>query len=409
MPTSTEQAIVFEDAAPRLNAGLFKLTDEQLATVNTILKETHTRYLNEEAKHVIVSVDSNGVQTTEIRAFADQLRAIENEMWTKLDDAVPVEIQSEFRMKLNLYDDGAPFIKSSAASPSASGYPTARDWIPESELRGPGLLGWNSRYFPLTIGISRSGRWFEYSLRIDNAVIAKKPVPELPTELRHYYREPGPWMAVANVRAAYTMQQWTKLADYFTQEAILRELVIANAYGEQQTQDWSDRRSEEFYTRVQDLVARHSEFSAVLKAVESGESSIGLPEIDVDNLILQLAKCPPQDVDAVLSAAIQHHSRTDVRVAFGMFALCLTASAEPKFQPELLRGEVSSYSETGDTATATLTIPNEPPVPIRFKRENGQWKIDAVGSNERLIERVKPLAEKLEKEKAAKEPEPAAK
>jgi hypothetical protein len=28
-------------------------------------------------------------------------------------------------------------------------------------------------------------------------------------------------------------------------------------------------------------------------------------------------------------------------------------------------------------------------VPIRFKRENGQWKIDAIGSNERLLERLK--------------------
>ncbi len=28
-------------------------------------------------------------------------------------------------------------------------------------------------------------------------------------------------------------------------------------------------------------------------------------------------------------------------------------------------------------------------MPIRFKRENGQWKIDAIGSNERLLERLK--------------------
>ena len=54
-----------------------------------------------------------------------------------------------------------------------------------------------------------------------------------------------------------------------------------------------------------------------------------------------------------------------------------------------MKGEVSSYTEIGDTASATLTIPNKPPVPIRFKRENGQWKIDAISSNERLLESLK--------------------
>lgn len=180
-------AIVFEDSVPRLNAGLFKLTDEQLANVNAILKETHERYLKAESQHAIVSVDSEGVQTTEIQEFASSLRAIENDMWTKLDDAVPVEIQTEFRSQLNLYDSEEPIVASSAASvaPAMPG-----GWIYGSEVRGPGLLGWSSQYFPLTIAISRSGRWFEYSLKIGDAVIAKKSVPELPTELQHTTANP---------------------------------------------------------------------------------------------------------------------------------------------------------------------------------------------------------------------------
>lgn len=400
MPPSAEQAIVFEQAVPRLNAGLFKLTDEQLATVNTILKETHTRYLNEEAKHAIVSVDSNGVQTTEIRAFADQLRAIENEMWTKLDDAVPVEIQTEFRSKLNLYDGGAPIFKSSAAPTPAGAYPTNDgDWIPGSELRGPGLLGWNRQYFPLTIGISRSGRWFEYSLKIGDAVVAKRPVPELPPELRRFYREPGPWMAIANVRAAHNTEQWTKLADYFTDEGIVREILNGSSYVEAvQNRFWSGRAAEEYHARI-------TKMSGDL----TGEIGLPNPEIDTDELVRQLSNSPSEEVDALLSAATKLHPREHLRAAYGVMALVLIATGDPELQPELLRGEVSSYSETGDSATATLTVPNEPPVPVRFKRENGQWKIDAIGSNERLIERMKPLADTLEKEKAAKEPEPAAK
>ncbi|MBL8812812.1 MAG: serine/threonine protein kinase [Planctomycetaceae bacterium] len=400
MPTTAEQAIVFEDAVPRLNAVLFKLTDEQLATVNTILKETHTRYLNEEAKHAVVTVDSNGVQTTELRVFADQLRTIENEMWTKLDDAVPVEIQTEFRSRLNLYDSGMPIVQGTMA-PLASNVayaPTAGGWIPGTEVRGPGLLGWNSQYLPLTISVARSGRWFEYDLKIEDRAVGKKQVPDLPTELQRYYREPGPWTAVANVRAAYKTEQWSKLADYFTNEGIVREILNGSSYVEAvQNRFWSGRAAEEYHARV-------TKMSGDL----TGEIGLPNPEVNTDELVRQLSNSPSEEVDALLSAATKLHPREHLRAAYGVMALVLIATGDPELQPELLKGDVSSYSETGDSATATLTIPNEPPVPVRFKRENGQWKIDAIGSNERLIERVKPLAEKLEKEKAAKEPEPAA-
>jgi len=65
----------------------------------------------------------------------------------------------------------------------------------------------------------------------------------------------------------------------------------------------------------------------------------------------------------------------------------------------LLRGELSAPVENGDTASATLainTIPDQSPVPIRFKREDGQWKIDAIGSNESLLQGLQPT--KLESE-----------
>jgi hypothetical protein len=56
----TGSAIAFERTLSRLslNSQLFNLTDEQRAAVNAILKETHERYLKEEALHSIVSVDA---------------------------------------------------------------------------------------------------------------------------------------------------------------------------------------------------------------------------------------------------------------------------------------------------------------------------------------------------------------
>ena len=380
---------------------MFKLTDEQLANVNAILKETHERYLKAESQHAIVSVDSDGVQTTEIREFTSSLRAIENDMWTKLDDAVPVEIQTEFRGRLNLYDSGEPIVASSAAVVSSAalyGSSVAPampgGWIPGSEVRGPGLLGWSSQYFPLTIAISRSGRWFEYSLKIGETVIAIKSVPELPTELQRYYREPGPWMAVANVRTAFTTHQWTKLADNLTQEAILREILNGSSLGFAiQHRYWSGRAAEEFHARI-------TKMSGDL----AGDVGSPSPEIDTDELVRQLSNSPSEQVDKILSAATKLHPREHLRAAYGVMVLVMMATGDPELQPELLRGEVSSYSETGDTASATLTVPNEPAIPIRFRREDGRWKIDAIGSHERLLERVRQIAqEKAESEKAEKE------
>ena len=107
LPVLPQEVVVFRDSVPTLNERAFNLPAEQLTAVNAILKETHERYVKEEALHSLVSVAAGGTQTTAISAFPDQLRAIENEMWTKLDDAVPVETQKEFRNRLNLYTTGA--------------------------------------------------------------------------------------------------------------------------------------------------------------------------------------------------------------------------------------------------------------------------------------------------------------
>lgn len=179
-----------------------------------------------------------------------------------------------------------------------------------------------------------------------------------------------------------------------TQEAILREILNGSNYGAAiLNRYWSGRAAEEFQARI-------TKMSGDL----AGDVDSPSPEIDTDELVRQLSNSPSEQVDAILSAATKLHLREHLRAAYGMMVLVLMATGDPELQPELFRGEVTSYSETGDTASAQLTVPNQPAIPIRFRREDGRWKIDAIGSNERLIEKVRQIAqEKAESGKAEKE------
>ena len=75
--------IDFGESGPSLNASMFSLSPEQLANVNEILKTTHERYLKEEALHSTISVEKSDVQITGISPFPEQLRQIENDLWTQ--------------------------------------------------------------------------------------------------------------------------------------------------------------------------------------------------------------------------------------------------------------------------------------------------------------------------------------
>ncbi len=211
MPASySGPAILFNTEGPELNEQSFPaLNAEQRANVNRILKETHERYLKGEALNSRVYVDANGMQTTEISEFPDQLRAIENQMWTRLDDAVPVETQKEFRDRLNFYTTGVQNDASEFPGMGGSGVPDMGSMMgggtmgmPGGMMGGmagtmPGLLGWDPVHYPLKINVSRSGRWFTWEIVGKSSVLEPSgKAPALPSALQRFHREPGPWMAV---------------------------------------------------------------------------------------------------------------------------------------------------------------------------------------------------------------------
>jgi len=404
-------AIVFATEGPALHEQSFAaLTAEQRGNVNQILKETHERYLKDEALHSRVFVDAGGTQTTEISAFPDQLRAIENEMWTKLDDAVQVETQKQFRDHLNLFHT----VTDPAARDSYGGRPNA-------ENSEPGLLGWDQSLLPITMRIGRSGRWYDWSgsFYTDHALWEIPPTraPILPVTLHRYLREPGPWMAVANARATYAAKNWIKLSDYFTADAMTREWIIGMVDVERLSE--SAELNAEVWNRFSQRLEEEtrSPENAEMVRIGSGEEN---KQSDFNNthlrpLMSELAGLSATDFDASIQRVTKEVPLQTLKQHFGWTVLTRWLVTEQGLdRPSdfaALHGEVSSYTETGDTASATLTIPDPDKqisgvhfksfneidyvdsasltIPIRFKRENGQWKIDAIGSNERLLDRLK--------------------
>jgi hypothetical protein len=356
--------------------------------------------------------------------FPDQLRAIENEMWTKLDDAVPVETQKEFRDRLNLYTIDVPNDDSGSMGMSGYGGGPGMGMAPGmgsamggagmgmpggmmggSPGTGPGLLGWEPEQYPLEISISRSGRWFEWSVVSDKSNADIRAVheldqgkaPTLPSTLQRFYREPGPWMAVANAQATYAAKDWMKLDNYFTAGAMTREfldsLVIIDLIRAQLKRGNLESKTIFVDSLVQQLFEEAGESAGLremigLHMADQGQGFAGLHS-QFEKVVTVLQEVPLTEVDITIQRDSEELKNDRLVDRFVLGLLLKAAMHDPEHAFDLIHGEVSSYSETGDTASATLTIPNKPPVPIRFKRENGQWKIDAIGSNERLLERLK--------------------
>jgi hypothetical protein len=220
-------------------------------------------------------------------------------------------------------------------------------------------------------------------------------------------------MAVTNARATYAAKDWMKLADYFTAEGMTRELLDSPV-------------ATEFVRPRLDASGVASEKSDVdslkLKMlIEAGESPalgemiqshMANPSQGIEGLNEQFQKLtnalqevPLNEMDLTIQKASEELKNDRLEERFVLGLLIKAVQHDEQYAFDLIGGEVSSYIETGDKASATLTIPNKPPVPIRFKRENGQWKIDAIGSNERLLERLKfTTIRKQHSESATTEP-----
>lgn len=427
-PFDSGSAIVFDKSVPLLNAQLFNLTEEQRAAVNTILKETHERYLKEEALHSIVSVDANGVQTTEISAFPDQLRAIENEMWTKLDDAVPVETQKEFRNRLNLYTtDGQ---SDNSGAPGMSGYPGGAGMAPgmgggmmgsdmgmpggmmgESPGTGPGLLGWESEHYPLRIKVSRSGRWFDWSVvsekrnRGFGAVSAldegkeleQGKAPTLPSALHRFYREPGPWMAIVNLKVATASKDWRDAAEAFSHRSRLQWYLRNQHLVDEASNPSSEKLAPEVVAEVQAEMQRLEKFfeeSKDLLRRDEARMSQQLAAEQIEQLVWEIMSESPADAEAAFEKFVALVPPEYSKVMF-LPPYILSTITNPDANVLLRSSLIDVTAVDPKTASGLLSAAGDnAKIPMTLV-DDGGWKIDSIGSTTDLQKSMRLAWQKL--------------
>ncbi|MEJ7593385.1 MAG: hypothetical protein WKF77_17725 [Planctomycetaceae bacterium] len=369
-PVDPGPGILFTDSIPSLNENRFTLSGEQFAKVNEILRKAHERYLKEEALHSTITVDVTGGQTTEIQPFPDRLRLLENDLWTKLDDVIPVETQKQFRDHLNLFHN----VTDRTARDNDGGRPIAAN----SE---PGLLGWDQSLLPITMRIRRSGRWYDWSgsFYTDHALweIPPTKAPILPLTLHRFLREPGPWIAVEKAKAAYETKNWMQVADAFTRTGRFRWYLSSEARSDGTVNRLPETGKEisrlnELFERTRPPIEQSEEIARQLEEIKMLIRSN--PAIAAGGLCQQGGQTFSEDLGKawfllnVIAAATRH---TVV------------------FEPATYKLEGVQIDEH-NTATGQLVSPDgTKSVPIKFMFLDDQWKIDSIGSDEELQQQVR--------------------
>lgn len=379
-------AINFDESGPSLNASMFSLSPEQLANVNGILKATHERYLKEEALHSKVSIRSTGVQITEINPFPEQLRQIENDLWTQLDDAVPVETQKAFRDSLNLFE--TPEQKTSDDSmmggggygmpggsgagypgmPGASsgGYPGMAG-VAQTTSSLPGLLGWKQEHLPVTVEVGYKGRWFVWKLTGQE----ERNGPVLLGPLRRFLREPGPWMALSNLKSATAAKDWMNVADSFTRRARLQWFFRSQSLLESNFNSFSPDFRTEFATEVAKIRNESEQLDAgVSQAISDGYASF----------VLTARSGPVEQIDAGLTELAELVS---VNFSNSMFlqSYILSVLTHSEVLETLAFPLTDVTINDNGRASGWLSPGNgRPNVPMTFVNSGG-WKIDSIGTS----------------------------
>ncbi len=389
-------AIVIDESGPTVNATEFKLTAERHLKVNEILKTTRERYLKEEALHSVFSVDIAGVQTTRIEPFPDQLRQIENDLWTQLDEVVPAETQKQVQLSLDFFSSlhrvvhtrvvhsgmGVRAVDDDLRSPRLFGPDVGPIGAPNTEESvsryQPGLLGWRQHLLPIQVQIGQQGGLYEWSVAwLDLPFNPKYKSSELPEPLRRFFREPGPWIAVAKAKAAFETKNWMALADEFTRAGRFRWYLSAEARSEgtpNKLPQYSieTARLNEFFERTRPPSEKNEEILRQLEEIKTLIRSTSV--IAADEHCRQGGQTFSEDLGkawfllSVIDAATRH---------------------TVDFEPATYRLEGVQIDEHNN-ATGQLVSPDGTrTVPTKLMFLDERWKIDSIGSDEELYDLLK--------------------
>jgi tRNA A-37 threonylcarbamoyl transferase component Bud32 len=157
------------------------LDSEQHKNVNAILRATHRKYLELEATRLTREGDTQEAitdVTTIIEPFPEDLVAVEDAMWTQLDDLLNRTQEGIMRdnlpMRSQFVTDMSDFSGPETATP---------------EMIQPGILGWGLD--GCRISIRRRGVWYEWTISIPGAPVGvlSGRGPKLPQAISRFWPE----------------------------------------------------------------------------------------------------------------------------------------------------------------------------------------------------------------------------
>ncbi|MEZ6125701.1 MAG: serine/threonine-protein kinase [Planctomycetaceae bacterium] len=301
--------------------------EDQQKAVNKVLTATHQKYLQLEADHSRLLAYDDGSVGTRIQSFEADVRRLENEFWTNIDDAVDVGRQKLLRtMRLT------------------------------GEVR-PGLLGWSVSSpaerptdFRIEVQIRRQGRWYEYRLQPGDGSWSRNPT--LPEQLKRFNHEPGPWMALENARSAYARKDWESLAGCFTQAGLrlwMRASWLKMRNLDDQTLEsaFTALAADPLWIDAQKMMdGRSEEVTAYIEGLENG--AIAPPSSEVVSA-------------AALTQTLLSLKALEMHEQLALFTL----------NPQ----DLQVSSNENDQAEATI-IDHPKTRRLSFRRTQNEWKID---------------------------------
>ena len=304
-----------------------------------------------------------------------------------------METQKEFRDRLNLYRTEGQNDDSSAIGmggysggvPGMGGAMLGSDiGMSRGTMEGklgtkPGLLGWEPAQYPLKIDVSRSGRWFEWAIFANNATVHPAgKAPTLPSVLQRFHREPGPWMAITNLKAATSSKDWIKAAEAFSSRGRL-QWYLRN---EEASNLSSETLAPELVTKVQ------SEMQTLEKIFEQSKDSMLNDEAQMnqqleaeqyEKLVWQMRSGSPAEVEAAFHKFVAlvppEYSKVIFLPTF-IFSTITNTDATALRMSSLTDVTV----EDAKAASGLLSPPGDNvKIPITFINDGG-WKIDSIGT-----------------------------
>ncbi|MEZ6131447.1 MAG: serine/threonine-protein kinase [Planctomycetaceae bacterium] len=391
-----------ENGKVQLPASLPGFSDDDHSRINQILTSIHQDYLRLEAKHSTFSVDAEGTIITSVSDFTSDWKNLENELWTQLDDVTTTKQQRLLRSYLKPQYQIAP------------------------NAQKIGLLGWKpdlpfdqgDRKLLFEVRIGHTGRWIEgeivaFLAQHDPMIsgsggqaVSKIQIPAapiIPEGMERFAHEPGPWMALANGRSALQRGQLAELAATFTDVgrldwAVSRLLALPA----------EDSLSPVVKSRMAEIPS-HGELAKLVAApegpvVEKGHVKLfaggvdwytvakSLSELGHDGFVRQCAetakeiratiaeKSTDEEKREVLEVSLSTHPEIASSYLFVTLYLSYDILNDLTLEQAFLSGnpELNDEQVDGEIATATVVLPENSEVPIRFRKINNNWKIDGI-------------------------------